>query len=522
MAREPENDYNDESSSAASRSAGRLLRDILRKTVSQSQDARQTTEDILKGVLGDVKIPREFSNILLQQADTVRSEIVRVIASEIRNFLEEANLGEELAKILTSISFEIRLEVRFIPNDQALKPNVRSQVKVKGRRKANQDDRPSKINDDGFVETEGHDAINDAIQNRVSSLVNSFLKKAADATSSDDDEPPSKRHTRRPTVFTPRHTQESVVATKPQRGWEEEIEDSHAYHHIYEDESDDIDAHLEHAEEPAHDRHDEERHHETSFRKALSPDLRRYAEVAASQLTSVGRATASRSATTAANAVSAAANRAQAVVRGARSTVREGTNILSQDEIWRRFANPNGPDITEPPSFYYPPEEDNPAPLPTPKRKAPSSTSTTKASTTPKSAAKTTTDAGAAKATTKTAATKAKPAAKKATTATKSTSTKIGTATKSGPSATSLTKTATTKSKAKTASATKKTTTAKAKPKTSPAQSKPTTPKAATKSTASAAAKTSDDKTTESTAKSGPASTSGAAKSGSHDETPKK
>ena len=40
------------------------------------------------------------------------------------------NAGAEIAKILTSVSFEVRTEIRFIPNDEKLKPEVRNRVRV--------------------------------------------------------------------------------------------------------------------------------------------------------------------------------------------------------------------------------------------------------------------------------------------------------------------------------------------------------------------------------------------------------
>jgi hypothetical protein len=56
--------------------------------------------------------------------------VVRVAANEFRDFLETANLGDEVAKVLTKLSFEIRTEIRFVPNDAAFKPAVTSRVRV--------------------------------------------------------------------------------------------------------------------------------------------------------------------------------------------------------------------------------------------------------------------------------------------------------------------------------------------------------------------------------------------------------
>ena len=44
------------------------------------------------------------------------------------------NLGNEIAKILTTLSFEIKTEIRFIPNSESVggvKPDLKKQVTVK-------------------------------------------------------------------------------------------------------------------------------------------------------------------------------------------------------------------------------------------------------------------------------------------------------------------------------------------------------------------------------------------------------
>jgi hypothetical protein len=106
-----------------------LLPGLLRRTLETAAAA----DDAIRGVVGEIKLPKEAVAYIVEAADTTKKEVVRVAAREFREFLESANLTEELAKILTTLSFEIRTEIRFIPNDQALKPNVRSSVRLKSQ-----------------------------------------------------------------------------------------------------------------------------------------------------------------------------------------------------------------------------------------------------------------------------------------------------------------------------------------------------------------------------------------------------
>lgn len=199
------------------RQKARLIRDVLRKTVSQGVEARQLTEDTIRNLVGEMKLPREIGNIVLQQADLIKTEVVRVVAGEVRNFLEEANLGEELAKILTSLSFEVRTEIRFIPNDEALKPSVRSRV---GLKSTHRDD------DEDLVETADSRVLDHAIRKGVTNLASRFMQRivaldddAFEDEASDDEEivtpaakKPASPPARRSPSAAPKTTRSSTAA----------------------------------------------------------------------------------------------------------------------------------------------------------------------------------------------------------------------------------------------------------------------------------------------------------------------
>ena len=77
-------------------------------------------------------------------------KVERIVSREIRIFLENVDFGGEIAKILTSVSFEIKTEIRFIPNDQAVKPQIKNKVdakRVKDGSKINLDDELSESAD---------------------------------------------------------------------------------------------------------------------------------------------------------------------------------------------------------------------------------------------------------------------------------------------------------------------------------------------------------------------------------------
>lgn len=120
-----------EEASRLSRALEGILPDIVRRGVGGL-----VSDDGLRALVKDRELPREAVGFIMGQVDATKREVVRMVSKEVRMFLENADLGGELTKILTSISFEIRTEVRFIPNDSAVKPNVRSRVRVRGKEAA--------------------------------------------------------------------------------------------------------------------------------------------------------------------------------------------------------------------------------------------------------------------------------------------------------------------------------------------------------------------------------------------------
>ncbi len=109
--------------------------DIFKRSLTSGIGSLFMSDDGLRSLVADKKLPKEAVGYLIGQADATKREFMRIVSREIREFLETMDFGGELTKILTSISFEIRTEVRFIPNDAAVKPNVRNRVKVKKTRK---------------------------------------------------------------------------------------------------------------------------------------------------------------------------------------------------------------------------------------------------------------------------------------------------------------------------------------------------------------------------------------------------
>lgn len=107
------------------------------ETFSKASKAPRAVRDAVDGVVEDVPLPREIVSFLFSQVDDTKNVLVRVVAKEVRDFLEATDLADTLQRALTSLSFEIKTEVRFIPNDAGgIRPQVRAKAtpKTEGRK----------------------------------------------------------------------------------------------------------------------------------------------------------------------------------------------------------------------------------------------------------------------------------------------------------------------------------------------------------------------------------------------------
>lgn len=120
----------------------RMLRETIRRGLERGIEAGLGTisksESAVREIVGDAKLPKEILHYVFSQIDETKNALVRVVAREVRDFLEATDLATELQKALTSLSFEIKTEVRFIPNEAGtgVRPDVRSKATPKRKRRS--------------------------------------------------------------------------------------------------------------------------------------------------------------------------------------------------------------------------------------------------------------------------------------------------------------------------------------------------------------------------------------------------
>lgn len=124
-----------------------VLRDTLRKAVEKGIEAGvgtlRSADSAIRGVTQDGKLPKEVIGYVFASVDETKNALVRGVAKEVRDFLEATDIAGEFYRALTALSFEVKTEIRFIPNDAGgIRPQVKARAVQKRKRR------------NGVVETE--------------------------------------------------------------------------------------------------------------------------------------------------------------------------------------------------------------------------------------------------------------------------------------------------------------------------------------------------------------------------------
>ncbi|MEO7113304.1 MAG: hypothetical protein ABI183_22890 [Polyangiaceae bacterium] len=132
-----------------------VIPELIRRAVVAGVEKATEAPDSIKHLVGDLKLPKEIAHYLFAQVDETKNGLFRVVAKEMRDFLEHTNLSGEMTKMLTSLKFEVSTTIRFRPNDGASsgkeededgpatlpKPEVKTDVVVKRERRRRRTDK---------------------------------------------------------------------------------------------------------------------------------------------------------------------------------------------------------------------------------------------------------------------------------------------------------------------------------------------------------------------------------------------
>jgi len=112
-----------------------FVADAVRRVVLTGVGALFVTEEGVRKLARDWKLPKELIGNMLGQAQGAKDEILRIFSEEVRRFLESEVVRRELIKALTSMAIEVKAEVRLkeTPSGQVV-PSVQASIRPKPAR----------------------------------------------------------------------------------------------------------------------------------------------------------------------------------------------------------------------------------------------------------------------------------------------------------------------------------------------------------------------------------------------------
>jgi hypothetical protein len=94
-----------------------VIPEILKRAVEAGVNQAQHAPENFKTFIGDLKLPKDIASYLFAQVDETKNGLFRVVAKEMRDFLEHTNIAGEMQKLLTTVQFEVNTTIRFRPNE---------------------------------------------------------------------------------------------------------------------------------------------------------------------------------------------------------------------------------------------------------------------------------------------------------------------------------------------------------------------------------------------------------------------
>jgi len=110
----------------------RMVPELVKRLVVAGVGALFTSEEGIRRLASEFSLPKDVASFLISQGRSTKNELFRIMAREFREFLNNINLGQEITKALTSLTFEIKMQVRLLPNERqdALRPSIKGDITV--------------------------------------------------------------------------------------------------------------------------------------------------------------------------------------------------------------------------------------------------------------------------------------------------------------------------------------------------------------------------------------------------------
>ncbi len=89
-----------------------LVPEAVKRALYMGLGAVFMTEEGIRNAVSDMKLPKDALSSLLSSADKARQELMRYVADEVGRVLTSAQLRDQIVKVLSGMSIEVKAEIR--------------------------------------------------------------------------------------------------------------------------------------------------------------------------------------------------------------------------------------------------------------------------------------------------------------------------------------------------------------------------------------------------------------------------
>ncbi len=134
----PEDPFDAEPGAEGDESRPGFVPDFVRRMAWAGLGAVFMSEEAIRRLAGQLKLPKEALGFLLSQAEKTKDEIGRVVSDEVRKLLQSERLQDELVRAIANTTIEVNASIRLVPDrarGESYIPRVKvGDVKTKKRR----------------------------------------------------------------------------------------------------------------------------------------------------------------------------------------------------------------------------------------------------------------------------------------------------------------------------------------------------------------------------------------------------
>lgn len=92
-----------------------FMSDFVRRLGWAGLGAVFMSEEGIRRLGNQLKLPKEALAYILTQAEKTKDEVGRVVSEELRKFLQSQRLRDELLSLISEMTIEVKAEVRLVP-----------------------------------------------------------------------------------------------------------------------------------------------------------------------------------------------------------------------------------------------------------------------------------------------------------------------------------------------------------------------------------------------------------------------